>query len=129
MPTYNQPPGGIDQDSPDELLDWLCWVWAVEGQSAYPPEEQVAEHVAAHENESLPGTTVVDEFLRGELTGRISLMWTQAVMRYEMLENRGFDPKACAERHVERRRTEGHGPSGIDWAWYDEHTRRDKGGE
>lgn len=86
--------------SEGELLDWLCWVWAIEGWMAYPQGD--VEAVGAE---------------------RKYETWCTAVERFDQLRRRGFDPKARAKRHFQRC---GNGDDtlwdDVDWEWYQRHS-------
>lgn len=102
-----------DEDlTPDELLDWLCWAWATDGERFYPPDETAHECVEAVEKNGDGEAHAWEE-------GYHSRADTEAVERFDDLEARGFDPVKGAERHIEEARDRGLDLSDIDWEWWE----------
>jgi len=95
--------------TPNELLDWLCWVWATDGEQFYPPDETATECFESLE------TTNSDALAYEE--GYHARAYTQAVDRYHNLQKKGFNPKARAERHIHEAQENGLDLDDIDWAW------------
>lgn len=104
--------------TPDELLDWLCWCFAMDGERFYPPDETAEECLEAFEGND--GDFDVDERRRGVEHGQHSRAYMTAVMFFEDLENWGYDPKARAEREIETSKDDGLELPDIDWEWYDD---------
>lgn len=94
----------------DEMLDWLCWVWATDGERFYPPDETAKECVEAVEKEGDSEALAWEE-------GYHSRAYVDAVERFDDLETRGFDPKARAERHIREARDRDLDLPAIDWSW------------
>lgn len=119
MDTSTEP---IDEDrdrTPDELLDWLCWMWALDGERFFPPDETAEECMVAVA-ETYEGQSDEDRIkAKGWEHGQHARAWTEAVERFHDLEARGFDPKARAEREIARAREDGLDLQDIDWEWWD----------
>jgi len=100
-----------DDRSPDEILDWLCWVWATEAERFYPPEESAEECIEQWDVDD------VDERSRGEEYGYHTAMFWTAQTRFEDLRTFGLNPKERAKREIERSREQGFELEDIDWSW------------
>jgi len=92
-----------------DLLDWLCWMWAQEGERFYPPDETAQEMAIGRGD-------VTDEFDCGMLYGTHTRAYTTAVERFMDLENRGFDPRERAEHHIEDSDLD---LPPTDWSWWE----------
>lgn len=103
----------------DGLLDWLCWIWAGDGERFYPPDETARECMEEiyGEMEEWPHEKY------GIEKGQHSRAYNTAVGRYHDLEQRGFDPRGRAEREIRRARANGLDLPELDWTWYDENPR------
>lgn len=106
--------------SVDELLDWLCWMWATDAERFHPANETADECMVAHYGED---EEEWDPRIHGLERGQHGRAVSTAVERFKALEQRGFDPKARAQREIERSRKEGVELDDIDWTWYDESPR------
>ena len=111
-----------DKELPEgELLDYLCWKYATDGERFFPPGETADECM-----ESLPDDTYEDDSLeeaeaRGWEHGQHSRAWTEAVQFFDDLERRGYDPVARAEREIKRSREQGlQDLPDIDLSWYND---------
>jgi len=101
--------------SVEELLDWLCWKMAMDGEDNYPPEKRARECCNAHKEER-----DVDDHFLGVEEGWHSRAYTQAVQFFEIMERRGFDPRSRAAREIQRFNEEHDGElEPIDWDWYE----------
>ena len=98
-------------ETPDELLDWLCWMWALDGDRFYPPKETAAE--CAEHNKGADETGLAWE------EGYHARAYSEAVERFDDLEVRGFDPRKRTERYIERAEERGDNLDPIDWEWLD----------
>jgi len=96
--------------NPGELLDWLCWSWATDGERFYPPDETAKECAEAVEKSGDKQALAWEE-------GYHSRAYTEAVERFDDLETRGFDPVERTERHIDDARSRGLDLSEIDWTW------------
>lgn len=91
-----------------EIIDWLCWKFAKEGERFYPPE-QTAEECAEG--------WVETEYGKGAEFGKHSRAWTTAVEFFDDLRFRGFDPiKRAIKYEEENIRKEDY----ITWDWLQE---------
>lgn len=77
----------------DDLLNWLCWSWATDGERFYPPDETVHECVKNIEKAD-------DETAQAWEEGYHARAYADAVERFEDLEARGFDPVERTKKHV-----------------------------
>lgn len=102
--------------SDSEMLDWLCWRFAVDAERFFPPDETAQECVEQfdYEDGSLEKAEAV-----GWEKGQHSRAWTEAVEFFHDLEMRGHDPKERAEREIERSREDDLDLPEIDWSWYE----------
>jgi hypothetical protein len=102
-----------EQDpSAEDVLDWLCWVWASDGDRFYPPGETAQGCV-----EGLDEAGNEKKLAREE--GYHIRAYVGAVDRFEALEARGFDPVARAERHIEDAQERELDLPDIDWSWWE----------
>lgn len=105
----------VDEDpeiSTDEFLDWYCWSVASTAERFYPPDETAEECCEARD--------ITDQFERGMEYGQHCRELTMATMFFSDMENHGFDPKARAQRSIERSREEGLDIPDIDWTWWED---------
>lgn len=101
-----------DGRTADEMLDWLCWVLATEGERFYPPDETAEECIDTQGLE--------DDFQKGAEYGQHVRAFSTAQERFRDLERHGFNPRERAEREIERAREDGLELEDIDWGWYDD---------
>lgn len=103
----------VDKDqNVEELVNWLCWSWATDGERFYPPDETARECVDEVEKTG-------DNTARAWEEGYHSRAYTEAVERFEDLKARGFDPVERTERHLEEARNRGLDLPDIDWEWWE----------
>ena len=104
----------------DEYLDYLCWSWANQGETSFPPDEQASKSIS-----SLYGDDELTEAERERALSRERAYFTytyyESVTRFLHMKKSGFDPIQRAEREVERTREE-HDEDfpAIDWEWLTE---------
>lgn len=111
-----------ERPEPDELVDWLCWVWATDGERFYPPDETADECSAAIAHPD-------DEPLAWE-RGYHARAYGEAVERFADLEASGVDPVERAERYIEAARARGLDLPSIEWRWLEAaKTDDDSGGD
>lgn len=103
--------------TPDEMLDWVCWELATDGERFYPPDETAEECIDA--------LGITDESDRGWERGQHLAKYSKARTLFKMLDGMGFDPKARAQREAENT-PDGVDLPPIDWAWL-EHGDEDGG--
>ena len=103
-----------DEQNPDaeDVLDWLCWMWATDGERFYPPDE-TAEACVEGVDEAGDGEKLAWE------EGYHSRAYIEAVDRFEALEARGVDPVGRAERHIEDAQERDLDLPDIDWSWWE----------
>lgn len=105
----------------DELLDFLCWLWATDGERFYPPDGTAESCIEHFEKEAERNPDIeVTERSRGEEHGYHAAMYWTAVERFSYLNRMGFEPKKRAEREIERSREDGLELEDIDWGWIDD---------
>jgi len=102
----------------EEMLDWLCWNWAKDGERFYPPKETAKECV-----ENIEPADEVEGIAFEE--GYHVRAYIEVVQRFEDLETRGFDPEERAKRHIRESRQRGLDLSDIDWSWWKDSRYKD----
>ena len=95
----------------DDLMNWLCWCWATDGERFYPPDETAHECIENIEKAD-------DETAQAWEEGYHSRAYTEAVERFENLKARGFDPVERTEKHLEQACDRGLDLQDIDWEWW-----------
>lgn len=103
---------GDGERTADELLDWLSWSYAQDGQRFWPPDDTAGECV---ENFDLNP----DSFEAGVEHGKHCRAWLDATEFMNQLEKRGADPMERAAR--EQRALYKHSDTeqtALDWTWY-----------
>lgn len=110
--------------SAEEFLDWLCWMWAQDGERFYPPDETAAECVGAvYENyaDEYDGARLRYEIVKAYQweKGQHSRAYMEAYDKFQDLENWGFDPveRAAREHRDLMERADGEVPP-LDWSWW-----------
>jgi hypothetical protein len=103
--------------SEEELIDWLCWMWAVDGQEFYPVEETAQECMNTVRDKYEDSMKL--ENVRGWEEGYHERAVEEATIRLHDLEQRGFDPveRAAREQREVMKRSDGE-YIGLDWTWY-----------
>jgi len=103
----------MSEDKPDntmdEFLNWLCWMWAQDGERFYPPEQTAKECIDdVRENyEAAYDDLELKIQLLGAFEwekGQHARAYTEAVSKFRDASHWGFDP---IERAVDP----------IDWSW------------
>lgn len=88
---------------PDEVLDWLCWVFATRGERFYPPDETADGCMEAN----YPDQSEWPHEKYGVEKGQHSRAYTDAVEFFYDLKRHGYDPVGRTRRSVRRSREEG----------------------
>lgn len=101
-----------DQPHAEEVLDWLCWGWATDGERFYPSKETAEECIEGVDKAG-------DEEALAWEEGYHSRAYTEAVERFDDLEARGFDPVQRTERHIGEARDRDLDLPDIDWEWWE----------
>lgn len=110
--------------SADEFLDWLCWMFATEGERFYPPKETAWECVEAlmgtfedtYEDDTELMLKVLESYHWEE--GQHGRAWMTATMFFDDAYRWGFDPVMRTERHIEEAREDGLDDlPDVDWEW------------
>jgi len=89
-----------------EILDWLCWKFATDGERFYPPDETAEECIESMDVDS--------DRKKGSEYGQHYRAYGEAREFYSQMEKRGFDPKARAKRHMDESDLD---LEPIDWEW------------
>lgn len=98
----------------DEMLDWLCWRFATQGERFYPVEETAQECMG-----SLDMKDENDPEALGWERGTHHRAYLNAVMFFHDLERHGYEPIERAKREVRRARQEGLDNLEMpSFAWY-----------
>jgi len=108
----------------EDFLNWLCWMWAQDGERFYPPEETAVECVDAVRDEyeeNYSGymlTTKLAQAYQWEV-GQHSRAYTEAVTRFRDCARRDFAPieRAAREQHDLRKKADDDYDKQIDWSW------------
>lgn len=112
----------MDEDTPDytadEFLDWLCWMWATDGERFYPPERTAEKCVESVSEEYGEESAEYHEALQWE-TGQHARAYSTATMRFKDMNSWGFDPveRAAREHRDLMERSDGK-VDPIDWSWW-----------
>jgi hypothetical protein len=107
----------------EQLLDFLCWDFAMTAERFWPPDETAHGCIDA-----LPDSTYEEDSLEeaealGWERGQHTRSLNEATEFFYQLEQRGFDPRSRAQREIERSREDGVDLPDIDWTWYEESNR------
>lgn len=117
----------MSEDKPDntadEFLNWLCWMWAQDGERFYPPKETAAECIEnVKENyedhyDDLKLDLKLVEAYQWEV-GQHSRAYTEAVSKFRDAHDWGFSPmeRAAREHRDLMERADGE-VDPIDWSW------------
>ena len=115
--------------SPDELLNWLCWSRALDGETFYPPKESVDNCMREVRGQY--------DFYEGDLEENLQelMRWNRnygkeegshlraldnAIEFFDDLHRRGYDPVARAEQEIEDAREDDLDLPPIDWGWLED---------
>jgi hypothetical protein len=101
--------------NPEEFVNWLCWMWAQDGERFYPPEETARECT----EEWVEGDESLDKqrvYLKEY--GQHARAYSEAVSKFRDAKRRGFNPVECAarEQHKLRQQSDEYNES-LDWSW------------
>lgn len=96
-------------NSPDELVTFMCWFMATQGERFFEPDETAKECIDSLDLE--------DEVLQGIEHGKHQRAWLDAVEFFEQLEAYGYDPKYRANYYIEAASDD---LPAIDWRWWGE---------
>ena len=95
----------------DDLINWLCWCWATDGERFYPPDGTAQECLENIEKAN-------DETAQAWEKGYHARAYTEAMERFEDLKARGFDPVGRTEKRLEQVRDRGLNIQDIDCEWW-----------
>jgi hypothetical protein len=109
----------------DDLVQWLCWMWAEDGERFYPPTETAWECVE-HQMEQYEDKYDDDTMLALALIrayeweyGQHSRACSEAHAKFSDLESWGFDPVELAAREHRDLMEQANGEvEPLDWSWY-----------
>jgi len=113
----------------NEFLNWLCWVWAQDGERFYPPDETAEACVAnVRENYAEKYSNIrldmeLERAYQWEV-GQHSRAYEEAVMKFKHAHNRDIDPVERAAREHRELMEDNESLEPIDWTWLTE--RRSK---
>lgn len=111
----------MSEDKPDntadEFLNWLCWMWAQDGERFYPPKRTAEQCVENIFDEVEPDSAEYKEALSWEV-GQHSRAYTEAVSKFRDAHHWGFNPmeRAAREHRDLMKRADGE-VDPIDWSW------------
>lgn len=117
----------MNEDKPDntadEFLNWLCWMWATSGDRFYPPDEtadECIEGVIENYEERYDGFLLSLKLLEAREweRGQHARAYTEAVSRFKDAHHWGFSPmeRAAREHRDLMERADGE-VDPIDWSW------------
>lgn len=89
------------EQSIEDLLDWLCYIYADQGEKIHPPDETAREYVESSGAADYFTDTEVSGIVASKTTDHQGILWeSQAFFKH--LEDFGYSPEERARRYARR---------------------------
>ena len=112
---------GSPESDLEDLLNWLCWYYAVQGMDNYHPTLEAAKCMSSVEEQYRDRPRVRLRMMQYEKGQHMEKM-VQAEQFIKNIENMGYEPKERAESYHSKVQEEGE-IRDLTWEWYDEPKR------